>query len=262
MADNSDLAQAIGKVLSNLQTQVSEMQAACQEAQSKLEQLRASGSDDVRMLLPSLLRFQAASTSVTASVEFMFRFVGTSAGVGSIPMMTLPVAAAVPATAPAPAPVAAPAPPPVAAPAPPPAAAPAPPPVAAPEPAPFTIEEPEPVAVPVVQAAPAPVAAPAPAVGPIDIETLSPELKKLHKKAARFSRVAVQEFLLYKKEEAEAGRQSKDLYRRFKEEIDKTKEQYDEKFKDIAVHNVDYFYDELVKTLANNDVSALGGYSG
>ena len=137
---------------------------------------------------------------------------------------------------------------------------------AAPEPAPFTIEEPEPVAAPVVEAAPVVAAAPvveaAPAGGPIDIETLSPELKKLHKKAARFSRVAVQEFLLYKKEEAEAGRQSKDLYKRFKEEIDKTKEQYDEKFKEISLHNINYFYDELVKTLANNDVSALGGYAG
>ena len=105
------------------------------------------------------------------------------------------------------------------------------------------------------------VAAPAAvAAGEVDIDSLPDNLKKLHKKAARFSRVAVQEFLLYKKEEAEAGRESKDLYKRFKEEIDKTKEQYDEKFKEIVEHNIDYFYKELVKTLANNDAGALNGY--
>lgn len=100
----------------------------------------------------------------------------------------------------------------------------------------------------------------APSGLPVDISTLSGDLQKLHKKAARFSRVAVQEFLLYKKEEVEKGRESKDLYQRFKEEIDKTREQYDEKFKKIAEHNIDYFYDELVKTLADNDPGAMGSY--
>ena len=66
--------------------------------------------------------------------------------------------------------------------------------------------------------------------------------------------------MLYKKTEVESGRETKDLFRRFKEEIVKTKEQYDEKFREIAQHNVDYFYDELVRTLANNDASALQGY--
>ena len=92
------------------------------------------------------------------------------------------------------------------------------------------------------------------------MDSLPQEMQKLHKKAARFSRVAVQEFLLYKKDEAEAGRKNKDLYRRFKEEIDKTKQQYDEKFRDIAGHRVDYLYEELVKTLASNDAAALAGY--
>src|SRR3990167_7040482 len=94
----------------------------------------------------------------------------------------------------------------------------------------------------------------------VDVESLPDELQAMHKKAKRFAKVTVQELALYKKDEGAKGRQNKDLYRRFKEEIDKSKALYDERFQKIAGHNIDYLYDELVRTLAENDASLLGDY--
>jgi len=129
-------------------------------------------------------------------------------------------------------------------------------PVAAPAPAAARhapVAAPEPAA---VEEAPAP----APAAPTFDVESLPDELQAMHKKAKRFAKVTVQELALYKKDEVSKGRQHKDLYRRFKEEIDKSKALYDERFHKIAGHNIDYLYDELVRTLAENDASLLGDY--
>jgi hypothetical protein len=82
----------------------------------------------------------------------------------------------------------------------------------------------------------------------------------MHLKARRFAKVTVQELAMYKSEEVTRGRHHKDLYRRFKEEIDKSKALYDKRFEKISSHNVDYLYDELVRVLAENDPSALGDY--
>lgn len=100
----------------------------------------------------------------------------------------------------------------------------------------------------------------APAAIPVDVDSLPEELRTMHLKARRFAKVTVQELAMYKSEEVTRGRQHKDLYRRFKEEIDKSKALYDKRFEKISSHNVDYLYDELVRVLAENDPSALGDY--
>jgi hypothetical protein len=89
---------------------------------------------------------------------------------------------------------------------------------------------------------------------------LPEDLQALHKKAKRFAKVTVQELFMYKKDEVIKGREHKDLYDRFKEEIDKSKALYDKRFEKIAAHNADYLYDELVRVLAEKDPSALGNY--
>jgi hypothetical protein len=118
----------------------------------------------------------------------------------------------------------------------------------------------------VAAAAPPPVAEAPPAPpGPHrftdqEIEKLPDDLRDLHKKAKRFAKVTVQEFMMYKKDEVLKGRDARDIYERLRDEIDKSKALYDQRFSKIAEHNIDYFYDEMVRVLANNDPNVLGKY--
>jgi hypothetical protein len=105
----------------------------------------------------------------------------------------------------------------------------------------------------------APPAAPT-APARVDIDSLPADLKQLHHKAKRFAKVTVQDIVNYKKAEVAKGRQNKDLYERFREEIDRSKAMYDKRFEKIAAHNIDYLYEELVRVLADNDADALGNY--
>ncbi|MGH9779734.1 MAG: hypothetical protein ACRD5I_15125, partial [Candidatus Acidiferrales bacterium] len=102
-------------------------------------------------------------------------------------------------------------------------------------------------------------AAPAPAAR-VDVSSLPDDLKQLHQKAKRFAKVTVQELIMYKKDEVTRGRENNDLYSRFKDEIDKSKQLYDKRFEKIAGHHIDYLYDELVRVLADNNADALGNY--
>lgn len=229
MADNpAALPQAVQRALTqslgSIERQLGEVQSSFEQVKSALE---SGGESSSIELLPPLMHMQAAGAALAASIEAVLRFVGASAQWTGIPAMSMPLPAAPVVAAPARAPRAA-------------AAAP--------------VEE-APPPPPPVEEAPAP-----PPVPAFDVASLPEELQALHKKAKRFAKVTVQELALYKKDEVAKGRQNKDLYRRFKEEIDKSKALYDERFQKIAAHNIDYLYDELVRTLAENDPSALGDY--
>ncbi|MFQ5777343.1 MAG: hypothetical protein ACE5IP_04995 [Terriglobia bacterium] len=243
--------QALSRALETLQRQVDDVQSSFAEAREALEaaQGQESGERFVN-LVTTLVRVQTTGAALTASIEAVLRFVGVSAQWTGMPVSEPAVAAAAetPAEEAAPEPG-------EPFPAPPEAAAPA-----AVEEAPAEEEEPAPTeseAVAVEEPAAAEAAA---AVEAVDIDSLPTELKKLHKRAARFARVTVQELFMYKKDEVTHGRESKDLYRRFKDEIDKSKALYDKRFEKIAEHNIDYLYDELVRVLAEDDASALGDY--
>jgi hypothetical protein len=93
-----------------------------------------------------------------------------------------------------------------------------------------------------------------------DIGRLPADEQDLHRRAEKFARVAVQDILLYKREEVNQGRTHKDLYRRLREEIDKSREIYKRRFARIAHHPVDHLYNEVVSVLAEGDPSALGDY--
>ncbi len=93
-----------------------------------------------------------------------------------------------------------------------------------------------------------------------DMARLSEEEQELHRKAQKFARVAVQDILLYKREQVNQGRKNKDLYNRLKDEIDKSREIYERRFARIAHHAVDHFYNEILSVLAEGDPAALGHY--
>jgi hypothetical protein len=81
---------------------------------------------------------------------------------------------------------------------------------------------------------------------------------KKHDEARRFARLLVSEIKLYNEPKVDAGRKNKDLYERLKEDIDRSRQMYDERISDEVRKTSNYFYDELVRILADGHADALG----
>src|SRR2546426_1774785 len=92
----------------------------------------------------------------------------------------------------------------------------------------------------------------------LDTSNLSEEEKKIHKDARRFARLLVSEIELYNKAKVAEGRKNHDLYRRLKTDIERSRQTYEKRFGKTVAKQVDYFHQELVKTLAGNDPAFLG----
>jgi hypothetical protein len=84
------------------------------------------------------------------------------------------------------------------------------------------------------------------------------EAARKHDEARRFARLLVSEIKLYNEAKVEQGRKNKDLYERLKEDIDRSRQMYDERIPDEVRKQSNYFYDELVRILADGDSSSLG----
>jgi hypothetical protein len=79
---------------------------------------------------------------------------------------------------------------------------------------------------------------------------------ELHNKARRFAKLLVDEIKLYNQAKVAEGKQARDLYTRLKDDIDKSRATYERRYGQIS--EVDYFRQELVRILADNDASLLG----
>jgi hypothetical protein len=112
-------------------------------------------------------------------------------------------------------------------------------------------------------AAPAAVAvAPAPAMSPAPAAAapgFSPEDEEVHKKALRFAKLLVDEIKLYNQAKVAEGRAQKDLYARLRDDIDKSRATYDKRYGATAAASGNYFTHELIRILASDDPSLLGG---
>jgi hypothetical protein len=86
----------------------------------------------------------------------------------------------------------------------------------------------------------------------------SNEDAKKHDEARRFARLLVSEIKLYNESKVEQGRKNSDLYERLKEDIDRSRQMYDERIGDDVRKVSNYFYDELVRILADGRSDALG----
>jgi len=82
--------------------------------------------------------------------------------------------------------------------------------------------------------------------------------QKLHNDARKFARLLVSEIKLYNEQKVQVGRRDKNLYSLLRDDIDKSREMYEKRVSPIVARQVDYFYDELVRLLADNQVGALG----
>jgi hypothetical protein len=219
---------------------------------------------------------QAAADAVEILVAFAAKVIDVlsaaprgQAGAGTSP------GGRAPAPAPAPAPASSPpAPAPAPAPAPPPAAAPAPAPAPGGEAAAQTVmfgtgtmraqgapQMPSPGVVP-TGAVPPPAAptSPPPAAPPPapDVRAMSPEEQKAHDDARRFARLVVSEIKLYNEAKVSEGRQTRDIYERLKEDIERGRQMYNDRVGTAIRETTDYFQDELVRILGGGDATALG----
>jgi hypothetical protein len=87
---------------------------------------------------------------------------------------------------------------------------------------------------------------------------MPPEDADTHRKAQRFARLLVDEIKLYNQAKMTEGRKNKDLYDRLQEDIDKSRATYNKRFASTAAAAGDYFNQEIIRSLAEDDVTLLG----
>jgi hypothetical protein len=88
--------------------------------------------------------------------------------------------------------------------------------------------------------------------------TLSEEDADVHRKAQRFARLLVDEIKLYNQAKVTEGRKNKDLYDRLKEDIDKSRATFKKRYGNTVAASVDYLQAELVRSLAEDDITVMG----
>ncbi|HXM79663.1 MAG TPA: hypothetical protein VOA00_10550, partial [Thermoanaerobaculia bacterium] len=76
--------------------------------------------------------------------------------------------------------------------------------------------------------------------------------------ARRFAKLLVSEIKLYNEKAVNEGRQQGDLYGRLKEDIDRSRQMYDERIPEDVRSSSNFFYEELVRILAEGRAEALG----
>ncbi len=86
----------------------------------------------------------------------------------------------------------------------------------------------------------------------------SAEESDLLRKAQRFARLLMDEIKLYNQAKVSEGRKNRDLYDRLKEDIEKSRATYQKRYGNTAAASADYFNQEMIRSLAEDDVSLLG----
>jgi hypothetical protein len=84
------------------------------------------------------------------------------------------------------------------------------------------------------------------------------EESDLHKKARRFAKLLVEEIKLYNQPKVVEGKHNRDLYDRLREDIEKSRSTYQKRYGETPVASANYFNQELIRVLADNDISLMG----
>jgi len=87
---------------------------------------------------------------------------------------------------------------------------------------------------------------------------MSPQDADIHRKAQRFARLLMDEIKLYNQAKVTEGRREKDLYDRLREDIEKSRGTYQKRYGNTVAGGADYFQQELIRSLAEDDVSVMG----
>jgi hypothetical protein len=89
-------------------------------------------------------------------------------------------------------------------------------------------------------------------------EPIPPGEERLHSDAERFAKLLVQEIALYHPKEMEQGRRQSNLYALLRDDIERSREAFENRFQKPSIRSRDYFGKALVKYLANGEPSLLG----
>lgn len=122
-------------------------------------------------------------------------------------------------------------------------------------------QEPEPAPAAMASAAAtftSPAAPATPAAVPPAQSFSSADEADLHKKARRFAKLLVEEIMLYNQAKVAQGKANQDLYTRLRDDIEKSRATYDKRYAESAVAAANYFNQELIRILADNNVSLMG----
>jgi hypothetical protein len=90
-----------------------------------------------------------------------------------------------------------------------------------------------------------------------EVQPLTEE-ERLHGDAKRFARLLASEIKLYNEQRVQEGRTNGDLYVRLKRDIDRSRDMYEKRISPLVSRKVDYFHDEIIRVLGDNDPSTLG----
>ncbi len=80
-----------------------------------------------------------------------------------------------------------------------------------------------------------------------------------HEEAQRLARLLVTEIKLYNEEAVEEGRRSSNIYSRLREDIDRSRQIFEDRIDESVRTETDYFKKALVRILAGGDPALLGG---
>ena len=125
---------------------------------------------------------------------------------------------------------------------------------------------------PVEESFGAPAEAPAPAVVPSPVSAprsaggvrgLAGPLARVEgdarrEEARRFAKLLVSEIKLYNERAVLEGREQGNIYERLKEDIDRSRQMYDERIPEDVRASSNFFHEELVRILANGRAEARG----
>jgi hypothetical protein len=89
---------------------------------------------------------------------------------------------------------------------------------------------------------------------PVQQDTADEETRD---RARRFAKLLVEEIKLYNQAKVNEGRIRGDLYSRLREDVDKSRAAYQKRYGE-RVKDVDYFNQELIRILADNNPAAMG----
>ncbi len=79
-----------------------------------------------------------------------------------------------------------------------------------------------------------------------------------HEEARRLARLLVTEIKLYNEEQVEEGRRNRNIYQSLREDIDRSRQIYEERVDETVRTDTDYFQEELVRILAAGESEVLG----
>ena len=106
---------------------------------------------------------------------------------------------------------------------------------------------------------------PPPPISPTPQPAAPPKMKEipevernLHDEAKRLARLLVSEIKLYNEAKLAMAREARNIYQQLREDIERSKEMYNQRVSEAIRASTKYFEEELVKILANGDPSLLG----